>query len=167
MRRGHSEKSDRHASEDDPHEDSRKWQATPHGQGQNSHGECGHPVVMQSAAVTVIYDDREPPPVEIKSMIGAARFSDILHRRATIGESIRRDIRQGGASALIHLLDQRDARELIGLIERSSADRIFFWLPSYFMPTVSGAFAQLVAKCSSALEACWRPSPEKGSLPRS
>jgi len=99
-----------------------------------------------SRLVTVIYDDRRVPPPDINAIIGATRFSDILRKRVSLGEEIRRSSVAGGAADLFHLVDERDARHLAELIEDSQANRVFLRLPSFLMPTRPGMLAMAIEK---------------------
>ncbi len=99
-----------------------------------------------SRLVTVIYDDRRAPPPDINAIIGATRFSDILRKRVSLGEEIRRSSVAGGAVDLFHLVDERDARHLAELIEDSQANRVFLRLPSFLMPTRPGMLAIAIEK---------------------
>ena len=99
-----------------------------------------------SRPVTVIYDDRRTPPPDIDAIIGATRFSDILRKRVSLGEEVRRGSVAGGAVDLFHLIDERDARHLAELIEDSQANRIFLRLPSFLMPTRPGGLAAIIDK---------------------
>lgn len=118
-----------------------------------------------SAVLTVVYDDREAPPVDIESIIGAARFSEILHRRITLGEAMRREIKSGGADDLFHLSSPHDAIHLAELIENSPARRVFLLLPSAFVPGVAGALAHLVEKARYALRSTFVSSASAEEAP--
>lgn len=96
--------------------------------------------------VTVIYDDRRTPPADIDAIIGATRFSDILRKRVSLGEEVRRACVAGGATDLFHLVDERDARHLADLIEDSQPNRTFLRLPSFLMPTRPGGLAAAIDK---------------------
>lgn len=96
--------------------------------------------------LTVIYDDRISVPLEIEEIIGASRFSSILHRRTPLGEAVRQQVVQGGCDDFFHLIDDRDARFLNDVVETSVTERIFLRLPSCLMPTVPGNLAGLVAQ---------------------
>lgn len=115
-----------------------------------------------SRVVTVIYDDRTPPPADINAVIGAGRFSDILRKRVSLGEEIRRSVVAGNASDLVHLVDERDARNLAELIEASQANRIFLRLPSCLMPTRPGELALAVEKGRYALNSMLLGPPLDG-----
>lgn len=118
-----------------------------------------------SRSLTIVYDDREAPPVEIESIIGSARFSEILHRRISLGETIRREVRRGGASDFFHLLDPRDAKHLAELAESGSDTHIFLLLPSSFMPTNPEGLANLVAKAAFALRSTFAMKTTNGEGP--
>ena len=105
-----------------------------------------------SRRVTVVYDDRAAPPAGIDAIVGAARYSEVLRRRVSLGETVRRASVAGGAAELVHLLDEQDARVLAEGIEAGPADRVFLHLPSCLMPTREGALAAEVAKGRFAME---------------
>lgn len=102
--------------------------------------------------VTVIYDDRRPPPADIDAIIGATRFSDILRKRVSLGEEVRRACVAGGAADLFHLVDERDARHLAELIEDSQPNHAFLRLPSFLMPTRPGGLATAIDKSRYILQ---------------
>jgi len=105
-----------------------------------------------SRPVSVIYDDRRVPPSDINAIIGAARFSDILRKRISLGEEVRRSSVAGGAVDLFHILDDQDARHLAELIEDHHSNRTFIRLPSFLMPTRSGGLATAIDKGRFILE---------------
>lgn len=115
--------------------------------------------------LTVIYDDRVSLPLEIEEIIGASRFSDILRRRVSLGEEVRREIVQGRCSDFFHLIDNRDAHFLREQIEASPANRIFLRLPSCVMPTVPGKLAGLVAQAAYAPRSMLLAAPVQGEAP--
>ncbi|MBB4199234.1 hypothetical protein CCR94_21005 [Rhodoblastus sphagnicola] len=98
------------------------------------------------ARLTVVYDDRPPLPREIEEIVGAGRFSAILRRRVTFGESIRDEILKGGCEDFYHLTDDLDANFLAGMIQTSAPGSIFLRLPSCQMPTRAGKLADLAAQ---------------------
>lgn len=116
-------------------------------------------------ALTLIYDDRQPPPAEIESIIGASRFSDILHRRRTLGEEIARTAERGGARDFFHLVDDRDSIFLAEMIDTSPHDRIFLRLPSSFMPTLPDALSAFIAQAAFAPGSTFLMAPTGGEGP--
>ena len=113
-------------------------------------------------SLTFIYDDRMPLPAEIEGIIGAARYSDILRRRVSLGEEVRREVAEGGCEDFFHLIDDRDARFLAGMIDTNPSDRIFLRLPSCLMFNRPGALAALVAQASYAPGSMLLTNPMQG-----
>jgi len=115
-----------------------------------------------SFTLTIIYDDRMPLPPDISEIIGAARYSNILCRRQSLGETVRKTVTHGGGLDFFHLVDDRDAHFLIDLIETSPANRLFLRLPSCMMSTRPDSLTAFIAQANYALGSILLMAPEDG-----
>jgi hypothetical protein len=110
--------------------------------------------------VTVILDDRTPPPPEVVAAIGNVPFARILRRRRRLADEIREAAETGGGA--FRLIETDEAAEaLAARIEDRGPGPLYLRLPACIAPLRMSALAMVVEKTGYALETMFL-SPIRG-----
>ncbi|MEM9761932.1 MAG: hypothetical protein AAF968_05390 [Pseudomonadota bacterium] len=106
-----------------------------------------------AAEVTVILDDRTPPPSEITAILGPIRFTEIIRRRRRLMDEIEAAVTELGNGVTLELLrDEAEATAFVRRVEERGTGPLYLRLPSPIMPLRLAGLTGLIDKARYGIE---------------